>query len=94
MAAGIRIPHPGAGTGSFAEGKRSPVEAGAMWPMPAGNRLIWWNITRGEKKELLGPFHKFACGDTVAWFEERVPLKVEADGRMFPVSDDSASIVD
>jgi len=49
---------------------------------------------RGEK-ELLGPFHKFACGDTVAWFEERgVPLKVEADGRMFPVSDDSASIVD
>jgi predicted Rossmann fold flavoprotein len=49
---------------------------------------------RGEK-ELLGPFHKFACGDTVAWFEERaVPLKAEEDGRMFPVSDDSATIVD
>ncbi len=49
---------------------------------------------RGSK-EMLGPFHKFACGDTVAWFEERgVPLKIEEDGRMFPVSDDSASIVD
>lgn len=45
-------------------------------------------------KELLGPFHKFACGDTVAWFEDRgVPLKIEEDGRMFPDSDDSSSIV-
>ncbi|MBK7787085.1 MAG: NAD(P)/FAD-dependent oxidoreductase [Saprospiraceae bacterium] len=45
-------------------------------------------------KELLGPFHKFACGDTVAWFEDRgVPLKIEEDGRMFPESDDSGSIV-
>jgi predicted Rossmann fold flavoprotein len=49
---------------------------------------------RGEK-ELLGPFHKFACGDTMSWFEERgVPLKIEEDGRVFPESDDSASIVD
>lgn len=46
-------------------------------------------------KELLGPFHKFACGDTMAWFEERgVPLKIEEDGRIFPVSDSSASIIE
>ena len=49
---------------------------------------------RGEK-ELLGPFHKFMTGDTVAWFEERgVPLKIEEDGRMFPVTDSSQTIID
>ena len=48
---------------------------------------------RGEK-ELLGPFHKFMTGDTVAWFESRgVPLKIEEDGRMFPISDSSQSII-
>lgn len=48
---------------------------------------------RGQK-ELLGPFHKFDCGSTMAWFEERgVALKIEDDGRVFPTSDDSASIV-
>ena len=52
------------------------------------------NYPRGEK-ELVGPFHKFAPGDTIAWFEQRgVPLKIEPDGRMFPVSDQSRSIVD
>ena len=36
---------------------------------------------RGSK-ELLGPFHHFACGDTFAWFEgEGIPLKIEDDGR-------------
>ncbi len=49
---------------------------------------------RGSK-ELLGPFHRFACGDTMDWFEKRgVALKIEEDGRVFPVSDSSASIVD
>lgn len=49
---------------------------------------------RGEK-ELLGPFHTFMTGDTIAWFEERgVELKIEEDGRMFPVTDSSATIVD
>ena len=48
---------------------------------------------RGEK-ELLGPFHSFMTGDTVAWFEERgIELKTEEDGRMFPVSDSSESII-
>lgn len=45
--------------------------------------------------ELLGPFHKFACGDTMGWFGDRgVELKIEEDGRVFPVSDDSRTIVD
>ncbi len=46
-------------------------------------------------KALLGPFHKFQPKDTVTWFEQRgVPLKTEEDGRMFPVSDTSYSIID
>lgn len=51
------------------------------------------NYPRGEK-ELLGPFHSFMTGDTMAWFEERgIELKTEEDGRMFPVSNTSESIV-
>ena len=49
---------------------------------------------RGEK-ELRGPFHKFSSGDTIEWFEKHgVALKIEEDGRMFPVSDSSSTIVD
>lgn len=52
------------------------------------------NYPRGEK-ELLGPFHTFMTGDTISWFEERgVELKIEDDGRMFPVSDSSQTIID
>jgi predicted Rossmann fold flavoprotein len=52
------------------------------------------NYPRGSR-ELLGPFHRFQPRDTVQWFESRgVKLKVEADGRMFPVTDRSSSIVD
>lgn len=52
------------------------------------------NYPRGEK-ELLGPFHRFMTDDTIAWFEDRgVELKVEDDGRMFPVSDSSQTIID
>lgn len=46
-------------------------------------------------KELLGPFTRFGPRETVEWFERRgVRLKVESDGRMFPVSDQSATIVE
>lgn len=46
-------------------------------------------------RELLGAFHRWQPRDTVAWFAEHgVELKTEADGRMFPVTDDSATIVD
>jgi predicted Rossmann fold flavoprotein len=49
---------------------------------------------RGER-ELISPFHRFSAADTVAWFESRgVKLKTEADGRMFPVTDSSETIID
>ncbi|WP_339625249.1 NAD(P)/FAD-dependent oxidoreductase [uncultured Maribacter sp.] len=52
------------------------------------------NYPRGEK-ELLGPFHTYASADTVGFFEERgVSLKIEEDGRMFPVSNSSQTIID
>tara|TARA_R110002050_G_scaffold157357_2_gene285964 strand:- start:23413 stop:24624 length:1212 start_codon:yes stop_codon:yes gene_type:complete len=52
------------------------------------------NYPRGEK-EMLGPFHKFMTGDTIEWFEKRgVALKIEDDGRMFPVSNSSQTIID
>ena len=49
---------------------------------------------RGEK-ELRGPFHKFCSGDTIEWFERHgVALKIEDDGRLFPVSNSSQTIID
>jgi predicted Rossmann fold flavoprotein len=49
---------------------------------------------RGEK-ELRGPFHQFCSGDTIEWFEKKgVELKIEDDGRMFPISDSSQTIID
>ena len=51
------------------------------------------NYPRGGKA-LLGAFSRFQPQDTVKWFESRgVKLKTEADGRMFPITDDSATIV-
>ena len=44
---------------------------------------------------LLSPFSKFSARDTVAWFAARgVTLKTESDGRMFPITDTSQTIVD
>jgi predicted Rossmann fold flavoprotein len=49
---------------------------------------------RGEK-ELRGPFHQFCTSDTIEWFEKHgVELKIEEDGRMFPVSNSSQTIID
>jgi predicted Rossmann fold flavoprotein len=40
-------------------------------------------------------FHQFFTTDTIQWFEERgVELKAEKDGRMFPVTDSSQTIID
>lgn len=48
---------------------------------------------RGHK-ELIGPFHRFQPRDTIAWFKERgVVLKTEPDGRMFPITDSSETII-
>jgi predicted Rossmann fold flavoprotein len=55
-------------------------------------KLLVRNYPRGAR-ELLGAFHRFMTGDTVQWFEARgVEIKTEADGRMFPVTDDSETI--
>src|SRR5438552_2160002 len=49
---------------------------------------------RGEQA-LIAPFRRFQASDTVAWFESRgVKLKIESDGRMFPVTDSSQTIID
>jgi predicted Rossmann fold flavoprotein len=46
-------------------------------------------------KELLGAFHRFQPNDTIEWFKQRgVAIKKEADGRMFPVTDNSQTIID
>jgi len=46
-------------------------------------------------KELIGPLQKFSARDTVAWFAARgVRLKTEADGRMFPTTDSSQTIIE
>lgn len=49
---------------------------------------------RGNK-ELLGAFFNFQPLNTIKWFKERgVELKTEEDGRMFPVSNSSQTIID
>lgn len=55
--------------------------------------LLVKNYPRGFK-ELLGPFQVFQPKDTIEWFESRgVALKTEGDGRIFPVSDNSETII-
>ncbi len=52
------------------------------------------NYPRGSK-ELLGPFHFFQPQDMVNWLEAKeVKLKTEEDGRIFPTSDSSQTIID
>ena len=49
---------------------------------------------RGEQA-LIAPFHSFQASNTVAWFEARgVKLKTEKDGRMFPTTDSSQTVID
>ena len=49
---------------------------------------------RGDM-ELIGPMYRFGPTQTVEWFQSRgVELKTESDGRMFPTTDDSQTIID
>jgi predicted Rossmann fold flavoprotein len=58
------------------------------------NGLLVKHYPRGEK-ELRNVFSRFNTTDTVEWFEKRgVKLKTEADGRMFPVTDSSETIIE
>lgn len=57
-------------------------------------RQLAASFPRGGQ-ELIGPFQRFQARDTVEWFESRgVKLKAEKDGRMFPVTDSSATVID
>jgi len=45
-------------------------------------------------RELIGPLHRFGPAETTDWFRDRgVELKTEGDGRMFPATDDSSTVV-
>ena len=49
---------------------------------------------RGEKS-LIGPLHRWGAADTVEWFASRgVELKTESDGRMFPITDSSQTVIE
>jgi hypothetical protein len=55
--------------------------------------LLAQHYPRGSAA-LRGPFTRFQPRDTIAWFEQRgVRLKTENDGRVFPVTDSSETIV-
>jgi hypothetical protein len=55
--------------------------------------LLATHYPRGHK-ELISPFHTFQPKNIMDWFEKRkVPLKIEMDGRVFPSSDKSETIV-
>ncbi len=57
-------------------------------------RTLSEHYPRGERA-LISPLHRFSPSDTVAWFEAHgVRLKTEPDGRMFPVTDSSQTIID
>jgi predicted Rossmann fold flavoprotein len=58
------------------------------------NGALVKHYPRGEK-ELRNVFSRFSTNDTIQWFEGRgVKLKSEADGRMFPTTDNSGTIID
>lgn len=56
-------------------------------------QLLVKQYPRGEK-ELQQVFSRFSTADTIEWFKQKgVELKTEADGRMFPITDSSETIV-
>ncbi len=57
-------------------------------------RIFTERYPRGERA-LISPLHRFGATETVAWFEGRgVRLKTERDGRIFPITDSSTTIID
>lgn len=57
------------------------------------NQLLVKNYPRGEK-ELRSVFSRFSVNNTIEWFNKHgVELKTENDGRIFPSSNSSESIV-
>ena len=71
----------GGGRCNVTNGRFDPAELTEWYPRGA--------------RALRGPCQVFEATDTVAWFESRgVKLKMESDGRMFPVTDSSETIID
>lgn len=57
-------------------------------------KALTHNYPRGHK-ELLGPFYRFGPKETFAWFRQKgVELKIERDGRVFPSTNSSETIID
>jgi len=57
-------------------------------------KLLIQHYPRGGRA-LISPFHQFSSNDVVAWFQSRgIRLKTEPDGRVFPVTDSSATIIE
>ena len=70
-------------------GGRCNVTNGCLDP-----KLLVKNYPRGEK-ELLGPFTRFGPKDTIAWFNSKnIELNQEKDGRIFPKTNSSQTIID
>lgn len=70
-------------------GGRCNVTHGCVDP-----KVLVTHYPRGGR-QLIGPLHHWGPAETMSWFEARgVPLKTEADGRVFPCSDSSQSIID
>ena len=56
-------------------------------------RELATHYPRGSRP-LRGPFSRFACGDAIAWFDERgLTLVEEPDGRMFPQQNRSEAVI-
>ncbi|TVR77414.1 MAG: NAD(P)/FAD-dependent oxidoreductase [Saprospirales bacterium] len=56
-------------------------------------RMLSEHYPRGGKS-LISPFHTFSSADTCQWFESRgLPLTAESDGRMFPITNKSESVI-
>lgn len=61
-------------------------------PLPA--REFVGHYPRGSRA-LISPLTRFGPEETAAWFERRgVRLKTEADGRLFPITDSSGTVID
>jgi predicted Rossmann fold flavoprotein len=61
---------------------------------PSEPRVFSTRYPRGARP-LIAALHTFSAEDTVAWFQRHgVELKTEEDGRMFPITDASATVID
>lgn len=71
-------------------GGRCNVTHHCFDPMQMATR----HYPRGNKA-LIGPMYRFGVTEAVQWFSQRgMELKTESDGRIFPTTDDSQTVID